>query len=182
MPELRARTLLEARLYAKLAGLSDGTEGGENPAGMPVEGPDAWTFRFGDVGITVPYESEAEARREGERFGVGPSQLIDAGQWKLLGAGYARQVLELDLAFTEEPGDGSAYDDIVLGWQLAIDATGEVLKFIPPGEDEVPDHAFWTETGRRAREEEPGRFTRAVIEEDIDFYRNNLDDFRRMNR
>jgi hypothetical protein len=41
---------------------------------------------------------------------------------------------------------------------IARAAVEEVVKFIQPGQDAVPDDAFWTEDGRRVRDTEPGRF------------------------
>ncbi|MEV7803919.1 hypothetical protein AB0O28_13305 [Microbispora sp. NPDC088329] len=169
-----ARTLAEARLYLALT--VDGT-GEEAP---PVEGPEAWTVRSGGVEVLVPYASEAEARDEGERFGVGLSELIDPGQWRLAGAGYARRALADDLEYAEEPGDERLFQRVVRGWETAGDALGEALKFIPPGEDEVPAEAFWTEAGLAARAAEPESFLRDRLAGDIAFYQQNLDDFRRL--
>ncbi|MBB2742524.1 UNVERIFIED_ORG: hypothetical protein FHR35_002346 [Microbispora rosea subsp. rosea] len=170
-----ARTLAEARLYLALT-VDEAAR--EEP---PVEGPEAWTVRSGGVELLVPYASEAEARDEGERFGVGLSELIDPGQWRLAGAGYARRALADDLEYTEEPGDERLFQRVVSGWEAARDALGEALKFIPPGEDEVPAEAFWTEAGLAAREAEPDCFLRERLAEDIAFYQQNLDDFRRLN-
>lgn len=172
-----ARTIAEARLY--LAFTEDGdVPGREDP---PIEGPDAWTVRSGRTEVLVPYASEAEARDEGEPFGVGLSELLDPGQWRLASAEYARRALADDLEYTAEPGDERLFRRVVSGWEGAVVALGEVLKFIPPGEPEVPAEAFWTESGRAAREAEPERFLRDRLTEDIAFYRQNLDDFRRLN-
>ncbi|MEV4459421.1 hypothetical protein [Microbispora sp. NPDC049633] len=174
VPISYARTLAEARLYLALT-----VEAGrEEP---PVEGPEGWTLRSGGVEVLVPYASEAEARDEGEPFGVGLSELLDPGQWRLASAGYARRALADDLEYAEEPGDESLFLRVVSGWESARDALGEVLKFLPPGEREVPAEAFWTETGLAAREAEPESFLRDRLAEDIAFYQQNLDDFRSLN-
>lgn len=175
VPVKHARTVAEARLYLALT-VDDA--GQEEP---PVEGPEGWTVRSGGVEVFVPYASEAEARHEGERFGVGRSELLDPGQWRLAGAGYARRALADDFEYTEEPGDENLFRRVVSGWETARDAVGEVLKFVPPGEDEVPAEAFWTEEGRAAREAEPDSFRRARLIDDMAFYQQNLDDFRRLN-
>ncbi len=174
VPIPHARTLAEARLYLAL---TVDEAGREEP---PVEGPEGWTLRSGGVEVLVPYASEAEARDEGEPFGVGLSALLDPGQWRLAGAGYARRALADDLEYAEEPGDESLFLRVVSGWEAARDALAEVLKFIPPGEREVPAEAFWTETGLAAREAEPESFLRDRLAEDIAFYQHNLDDFRRL--
>lgn len=178
---LRARTLAEANLYANLSLLLTG-EGEAVAPDEPEEGPEGWTVRYGQVEIFVPYASEAEARRSGARFGPGVSELIDAGQWKLISAEYAHQTLRQDMAYSvARADDEEAYQAIVTGWRLAMDAAGEVLKFIPPGADRVPDEAFWTEMGAAARAEEPERFTREVLERDIEMYQNYLDEFHEKN-
>ena len=201
VPYLTARTLAEARLYLVL-GADEDLDGPEEPPGEqvehvePVEGPEGWTLRSGRVAVFVPYASEAEARDEGELFGVGLSELLDPGQWHLAAAGYARRALADDLEFAEEPGDeqpgdeelrdgqpggGVPYLRVVRGWEAARDAVREVLKFLPPGEDQVPEEAFWTETGLAARAAEPERFRRDRLTEDVALYQGHLDDFRRMN-
>jgi hypothetical protein len=43
---------------------------------------------------------------------------------------------------------------------IAVAAMNEILKFIPAGAETVPDEAFWSERGRRVRDQEPGRFDR----------------------
>lgn len=98
---LRARTLAEANLYANLSFLLTGEGESVAPDG-PEEGPEGWTLRYGQVEIFVPYASEAEARRSGVRFGPGVSELIDAGQWKLISAEYAHQTLQRDIAYSVE--------------------------------------------------------------------------------
>jgi hypothetical protein len=41
---------------------------------------------------------------------------------------------------------------------IARAAVGEVIKFVPPGQDVVPADEFWTPQGRRVFDAEPGRF------------------------
>jgi hypothetical protein len=79
--------------------------------------------------------------------GPEPSQLLDAGEW-LWVAG-----LTADAASGEDPAEAR--------WALAIAvaALEEVVKFIPPGQERVPEQAFWSEQGRRLRDAEPSRFT-----------------------
>ncbi|MCW2880107.1 MAG: hypothetical protein JWQ95_4207 [Sphaerisporangium sp.] len=202
VPILRARTLVEAYLYINLT-VAAATEPTDQPedeneavAGVGpaldydrwttlTEGPEAWTLLFDgpDTGerhrfaLFVPYETEYASRRENLRFGPGRSEIIDPGQWQLLGAGYARRALRDDLFFAETPTDPERFHDVVVGWEFARDAVVEAAKFLAEGADEVPEEAFWTEVGAATRRDEPERFTRDGLESDIALYQRNLDDF-----
>lgn len=85
--------------------------------------------------------------------GAEPSQIIDAGQY-----------LETSiLAATAVPADFRGLtalqrDQGLQSLRRAIAALEEVLKFIPPGADAVPESAFFTPAGRAVRAREPGRF------------------------
>ncbi|WP_113699825.1 hypothetical protein [Nonomuraea lactucae] len=170
MPE--ARTITEAYLHISLA--VAGGEPGRNPDHRPwttlTEGEDAWTLVFDRDGhhieLRIPYATEHAARRDDLHFGPGTSTLIDAGQWVLTGAAYARMALEDDLLSSP---------DAALGWRLARDAAAEAAKFLPEGAAELPPGAFWTALGTAAREQEPERFTRERLESDLAFYQQNLD-------
>ncbi|MFC4529499.1 hypothetical protein [Sphaerisporangium dianthi] len=191
MSPLRARTLMEAHLYITLAASRDDPGRAAEPEldhearTTLTEGEDEWTLRFDghDLGLAlrvevrVPYATELEARRGRLRFGAGRSELIDAGQWRVLGAAYARRAMRDDLLFAASPGDPEAFERVVLTWESARDATAEAAKFLPPGASEVPGTAFWTEQGAAIRREAPERFTRASLEGDIAFYQETLDDF-----
>ncbi|MEO3810487.1 hypothetical protein ABGB17_15925 [Sphaerisporangium sp. B11E5] len=78
--------------------------------------------------------------------GPEPSRLLDAGEWLWVA----------DLT----AGDVPPHDPPAARQALAIAtaAVEEVVKFIPPGADRVPDEAFWSDRGRRVRAAEPGRF------------------------
>jgi hypothetical protein len=189
VPDLRARTLVEAHLFINLTlavgGASEEVTRDHERWTTLTEGPDAWTLRFDgpqaqdldSIEIEIPYASEAEARDEGSRFGIGLSELLDPGQWQLISAGYARRVVDEDLGFAEDPADRDQYQSVVKGWEYARDTAAEVLKFMPPGVDEVPSAAFWTEVGMATRQREPERFTRSRLTDDIAFYQDNLDTF-----
>jgi hypothetical protein len=74
-----------------------------------------------------------------------PSQLLDAGEWLWVA----------DLTASNVPAD-----DAGRALAIATAAVEEVLKFIPPGQDEVPDDAFWSDRGDEVRSAEPSRFRR----------------------
>jgi hypothetical protein len=79
--------------------------------------------------------------------GPEPSQLLDAGQWRWVA----------DLTGADVPDDDPAEARRCLA--IATAAVEEVVKFIPPGGEEVPERAFWSEQGRQVHEAEPSRFT-----------------------
>ncbi|MEU4571940.1 hypothetical protein ACBI99_12185 [Nonomuraea sp. ATR24] len=75
-----------------------------------------------------------------------PSELLDAGEWLWVA----------DLTAGHVPADDRAEAHRALS--IAAAAVGEAIKFVPPGQDEVPDDAFWSERGLEMRAAEPGRF------------------------
>lgn len=188
---LRARTLIEGHVYINLmiADLPPPDGAAADPVAADTAasadnttttvGEEAWTLAH-DVGnqrieVVVPYATEATARAAGLRFGAGVSELIDAGQWLLVAAIYARRALAQDLAY-----DGSSaqrWDDVVLNWGFAVDAAGEALKFLPELAEELPATAFWSEVGERLQLEDPEQFTRARLHGDLAYYRSNLEEF-----
>jgi hypothetical protein len=185
-----ARTLAEAQLYISLTlaaegGGDDAVQSGRSDTAL-IEGPDAWTvLREGSAGgppieVLVRHETEAEAQRDGLRFGTGVSTLVDAGQWLQIAAVYARRARRESLFFAEDPADDERYLGIVEGWALARDATIEAAKFLSDDTDELFADAFWTEMGRSAREESPERFTQDRLESDIAFCEQSLSDFLRL--
>ncbi|SEF89861.1 hypothetical protein SAMN05444920_101963 [Nonomuraea solani] len=78
--------------------------------------------------------------------GAESSQLLDAGEWMWVA----------DLTAGNVPVDDEAEARRTLA--VAAAAVEEVVKFIPPGADEVPDDGFWSERGQQVRAAEPGRF------------------------
>ncbi|NJP91725.1 hypothetical protein HCN51_20060 [Nonomuraea sp. FMUSA5-5] len=172
MPEsARARSLAEARVYLDLV-----VPGGSAQASVD-EVPGGRVVRAGGVEVLVPDEAE----QAGTAFGAGVSELLDAGQWVMVGATYASRALESGLYYTADLSpDPERFRAVVAEWSLAADAVSEALKFLPDGAEELPREAFWTEMGRSARDAEPGRFTRAKLESDLAFFRQSLADFRRL--
>jgi hypothetical protein len=191
MAELRARTIVEAHLYLDLL-RADGAVGDPDP-GDPddwtelVEGADGWTLLadgagggFEPFGIEIAYRDLAEARRTGVRFGSRVSTLIDAAQWQDLGAEYAEQAIEAGLAAAGAPGDRELLVTAAQAWEFAIDVAGEALRFVPAGAAELPADAVWSARGLAQRRADPGRFTRAAIEHQVETYRQLRDDLLEM--
>ncbi|MCC5576512.1 hypothetical protein IMZ11_12805 [Microtetraspora sp. AC03309] len=173
-----ARSLVEAYVHLDLTVL-----GGERNAAehaVLTEEEDGWRVTLDDAEVVVPYAAEVEARRDDLTFGSGISELVDPGQWVLVGATYARRALEAALFFAADPSSDEQYMDIVTHWRFAADAVTEALKFVPDDADALSEASFWTEMGREAYEREPARFTRARMEDDLAYYRTSLDDFLRL--
>jgi hypothetical protein len=97
--------------------------------------------------------------------GVEPSELIDPGEWLSVADACARSV-PADTAALAADGLAQAREQL----KRAAAAIDEVLKFIPAGEDRVPEPAFVTDRGRAAFAREPGRFRRPRLEAVRDTY------------
>lgn len=178
---LTARTLAEAQVYVSLTTAADDAAPATQPAPIEpganlTEGADAWTYVSAAGEIAIPYASEDAARTVGSRFGLGVSALVDAAQWAVVAATYARRALDADLAYTGGPNQDR--DTVELNWEFAADAVGEALKFLPDDADEVPDAGVWSEFGRQARARDPQLLTRAKLFDDLEYYRGTLADFR----
>lgn len=125
-----------------------------------------FTFRLPQQ-ITMP-------PRDGSvRFGgPEPSELIDPGEWLSIADAYARTVPADPSAGARSSADTSAGSSAGAGFSAgarstlnrAVAAIDEVLKFIPAGEDRVPERAFVTDRGRAVHAKEPGRFRRPRLE------------------
>jgi hypothetical protein len=88
-----------------------------------------------------------------------PSQLLDAGEWLWIA----------DRAAGNAPAGDPVGERRAL--DLATRAVAEVIKFIPDGQQQVPDSAFWSRRGWEVRNAEPGRFSRGRLEVVRDTYR-----------
>jgi hypothetical protein len=178
---LTARTLAEAQVYVSVTTAADSAAPATEPAPIVpganlAEGEEAWTLTTTAGEIAVPYASEHAARTVGSRFGLGVSQLVDAAQWTVVAATYARRALEADMAYSGSPGEDR--DQVELNWEFAADAVVEALKFLPEGADEVPEEGVWSELGSQSRAQNPQLLTRAKLLDDLEYYRGTLEDFR----
>ncbi len=122
---LTARTLAEAQIYVSLMTAADLEVPANEPAPLQpgenlVEGSDGWTLRSSAGELLIPYASEEASRTVGARFGLGVSQLVDAAQWAVVAATFARRALEADMAYTGAP-DQDRYA-VELNWEFAADA------------------------------------------------------------
>lgn len=161
-----ARTLAEAHVYVNLL----------QAEGLPpvdttlTEGAQAWTLSHGPVEVTVPYRSEQLSRTSEVTFGIGESTLVDAAQWVLVAATFARRALEGDL---RPPGTPVEVREVERDWTFAAEAQGEALKLLVHSPTPI-----WSEQGRQAVAEDPGSYAPQQVAEDHAYYRGTLDDFR----
>ncbi len=160
-----ARSNLEAHLYMDLHPCGCGGKDATRPSELFQQGTESfcrYRCRCGSCGRerTVVFRQPAHPAlpADGEwAVGTAPSELLDAGEWLLVA----------DLEVTD---DADAQQDM----QAARAALDEVLKFLPPGADEVPPSAVWTERGRALREQDPQRFTRSQLKGLRDTYARML--------
>jgi hypothetical protein len=97
--------------------------------------------------------------------GPDPSQIIDAGEWRLISLAYMGKLDSVQ----DRPAQLRGV------YEVALAAYQEMLKFIPPGQQEMPDSAFFNPRGRQVRATEPRQsFTRSFLELMIHGLRRNL--------
>jgi hypothetical protein len=173
---LTARTLAEAHVYASVISAADPPDATASTEEALVEGADTWTLNVRGYEISVAYASQQAARQAGERFGLGVSELVDAGEWVLVATTYARRALDLDLAY--DNGPESERRSIELNWMYAADALAEAVKFLPADAAEIPASVLWSELGRQTYQQQPALFQREKLLGDLEYFRGTLDDFR----
>jgi hypothetical protein len=89
--------------------------------------------------------------------GDDPSRLLDPGEWMTI----AEHRAKLVPATTQDLA-------------VATAAVEEILKFIPPGGDRVPETAFVSDRGKAILAKEPGRFRKSRLEAVLATYRKLL--------
>jgi hypothetical protein len=163
-----ARTRDEARLYLDLTpcacGSIDadwrhatGTADGELASVYDATCPDCGAEREYAFGLP-PTETGGDFPNFG---GDEPSELLDPGRWLALADQLASRL----------PRDDPETRAQALA--IAAAAVAEVIKFVPLGEDAVPEGAFWTDNGRRMYGAEPGRFRRGRLQVVLETYQRS---------
>ncbi|WP_328999349.1 hypothetical protein OHA18_33510 [Kribbella sp. NBC_00709] len=151
-PYAIARTPTEVALYLDLTPCpdcgSDQADWRDRLTALDDEPVLIYTGNCADCGALREYVfSPPPGPSPGPFGGLEPSELIDACQWLTAADRIAGQVAA---------DDRSESARTVM--TIARQAVEEVVKFIPPSEDAVPDEAFWTDAGRAERALDPGRF------------------------
>lgn len=103
-----------------------------------------------------------------------PSTIIDPGQFLAVSDDHAKRA----------PASLDGLDDhqqraAERCMQIAAAALEEVIKFIPPGADRVPEAAFESAQGRQVYEREPGRPSRLRLQAVLDVYYDTLAGYER---
>lgn len=183
--QLEARTLTEAYLFVELVvgrnvpvDLLDITTL-ERVEGWGVLRVNGWhDGELRDFVIMVPPGGLlAGTRPTGEWYGERDdrSLLIDAGQWRGV-----EDIATANIgALIEQTGGGGftadQIDEASRNLDVALSALLEIGKFLPPGVDEVPAEAFWSDTGQLIRERQPEAFRRERLTRDEAVYRSFVD-------
>jgi hypothetical protein len=177
-----ARTYNEAILYIRLRPCGCGEmEARWVDVPLTLEGRPARYFtgacegcgRGREFTLAIPDDA---GRRDDVVFGDGaePSQIIDPGEWLSVSDLYGQRVDEVlsDEAFGP--------DDVgVVHYALSarVSAIDEVLKFLPPAADVVPEWFFRSVPGRAVYEAAPARFGRDALHAERAALRSNLERF-----
>jgi hypothetical protein len=169
-----ARTRDEAHLYLDLRPCECGSAETEWDSGVVAVGSSMGTAYSGTCSACGAEREFVFALPEREVVPEGfptfggpePSQLLDAGEWLWVA----------DMTAGNVPRDDP--DAAFRALAIAIAAVEEIVKFIPDGQDEAPDQAFWSERGARMRAEEPGRFRRERLMIVQDTYRDLAAEYR----
>lgn len=164
MTRLYARTSAEAHLYMDLHPCTCGDIEFDRQSAVITEG-ELLCSRYagpcrscGSPRVFVFELPEAIRPIRNDRVDFGgsdPSRLLDPGEWMAVADYFAKL----------DPGTPDDLD-------IACAAVEEILKFVPAGDERVPDEAFRTERGRAVRDAEPGRFRRPRLEAVLGAYRD----------
>lgn len=164
-----ARTFNEAILYIRLRPCRCGEmESRWQDVPVVVEGRPARYFtanceqcgRWREFTIAMPADA---TKRSDVVYGDGadPSQIIDPGEWMDVLDLYGERADEV----LADDDFGTAEDVNLVYFALAarLSAADEILKFLPPGADIVPEWLFRSTTGRAVYEATPERFGRDAL-------------------
>jgi hypothetical protein len=184
-----ARTFNEAILYIRLRPCRCGEmEARWQDVPVTVEGRPARYFtanceqcgKWREFTIAMPADA---AKRSDAVYGDGdePSQVIDPGEWMDVLDLYGERADEV----LADENFGTAEDVNLVYFALAarLSAADEILKFLPPGADVVPEWSFRSTTGRAVYEATPERFgrdallaERAALQSTVDRFVKDIND------
>ncbi|MFC7548794.1 hypothetical protein [Plantactinospora sp. GCM10030261] len=182
-----ARTLAEGYVYLELT-MPDGETAPDYRRHSTLSSLDdrTWLLRFDGPyedlwvtnEVTVDKAADREAERSGQRYGVGQSTLIDAGQWYAVEEVAATNARAGMARLAAGTADEETYWTVLDALAAAAAATEEIEKFIPVGAEGVPPHGFWTDVGRWLGDQRRDALRRPRLTGDRAFYRRQLDKVR----
>ncbi|MFH9550676.1 hypothetical protein [Streptomyces sp. NPDC017435] len=162
---LRARSSLEAHLYMDLHPCECGSSDFDRRHRLEQRGDD----------IVAVYEGACRACGRNRNFtflmadeipppppafgGPAPSEIIDPGEFAAVAADVSGRA-GLELLNSPE----SEHHRQRGAMAYAVAAIEEIQKFIPAGQDAVPESAFTSEAGRVRYQKDPGKFRRDILE------------------
>ena len=127
--------------------------------------------------FTIVTPGRSGETRFGELYGTGrePSLIIDAGQWRAVEDFAASNIAAMVQRAAGGPLSPDEVNEIANNVEVAYSALAEIGKFLPDGAGEVPAEAFWSETGRAIRSQQPEAFRRERLVRDEAQYRAMAD-------
>jgi hypothetical protein len=171
MPLPYARSIAEEHLYMRLHPCRCGESQFANQHATIQTEQGLASEHYGScVGCGQPrrfvFRLPGLAPQHTDRYGgPDPSQIIDAAEWRLVALAYVTYAHDV----RDQPEEARE------ALMSALGAYQEMLKFIPAGEQHMPDSAFFTERGRRLRAgESPTVFTRTFLEVMVNGVRRDL--------
>jgi hypothetical protein len=166
-----ARSVAEAHLFMDLRG----AEPGPRNHALIARGDDlVATYRPKIDGVEHRFEFDIpEPMPKGGMFGgPEPSKII----------GPAEFLAHADAVASTVPGSADRLspaqrNEASRRLGVALACLDEVMKFIPPGQDAVPESAFVSDRDRELRAKEPGRYSRVRLLAVAGAYRNLVQQF-----
>lgn len=154
---LFARSVAEAHLFMDLRG----AEPGPRNHSLIARGDDlVATYRANVDGVEQRFEFDIPdpMPRGGMFGGPEPSRII----------GPAEFLAHADAIASTVPGSPAGLspaqkNEAARRLNVALACLDEVMKFIPPGQDSVPEGAFVSDADRALRAKEPGRYSRVRL-------------------
>jgi hypothetical protein len=104
-----------------------------------------------------------------------PSRIIDPGEWLSISDLYGQRAEEV--LGDEEFGTDDDVNVVYYALSARVAAFDEILKFLPPNADIVPEWLFRSIPGRAVYEASPERFARVSLLAERTALRDNLDRF-----
>ena len=178
-----ARTYNEAILFIRLRPCGCGEmEASWQHAPVTAGERPMWYFAGECAGCGRPREfticmPEGAVRRDDVVYGDGdePSEIIDPGEWLGVSDLYGQRAEEV--LNDENFGGPGDVDVVYFALSARVSALDEILKFLPPNAELMPEWLCRSITGRAVFEANPNRFARDALLAERAALQANLDRF-----